>query len=129
MAVTSDEIKYSNTTKIAGAAEDYAADVVLDIDNKGRLAVDTKQLTTSVFGAITVSTSAVEAKVGASKLTGRRLIIVTPTTGKLFFGTSNAVTTANGTPLANNQTLYAELPSVWLIAASGSVNVRIVESA
>lgn len=40
MAVTSDEIKYSNTTKIAGQSEEHAADVTLHPDGRRRLAVE-----------------------------------------------------------------------------------------
>jgi hypothetical protein len=79
--------------------------------------------------AISVGTSAVEAKVGAAKLVGRKALLVTPTNGTVYWGSSNAVTVANGTPIFKNQSYPFDISdnvAVWLIAAS-TVDVRIVE--
>lgn len=80
-------------------------------------------------GAISVTTSAIEAKVGGAKLVNRRLLVVTPTNGIIYYGSSNAVTTASGTPIFKNQSTtfsFTDNVALWLIAGS-TVDVRIVE--
>ena len=85
--------------------------------------------TGSVNGAISVSTTAVQAIVGGAALSNRKMVSIIPTNGTIYWGSSNAVTTVNGTPLTKNQSLTlsftAQVP-VWLIAASAT-DVRIVE--
>jgi hypothetical protein len=82
--------------------------------------------------AITVGTSAVEAKVGASILTGRKcLTVFNSGTATIYYGFSNGVTTSNGTPIFKNQQVtfsIGDIVSVWLIAATSGHNIRITES-
>jgi hypothetical protein len=80
-------------------------------------------------GAITVSTTVVEAKVGASRLTNRKVIVITPTTGVIYWGSSSGVTSATGTPIFKNQSLtlsFTDAIPVYLIGTAGT-DVRIVE--
>lgn len=84
-----------------------------------------------VQGAITVTTSAIEAKVGASKLTGRKALTAHNNGNVIiYWGYTSGVTTANGTPLAAGQVgswKVGDNQSIFLIATSGSQNVRITE--
>lgn len=81
-----------------------------------------------VFGAISVTTSAVEAKVGASKLTNRKSLTVCPTNGTVYWGYSSSVTTATGTPItAGNILPFGQNISIFLIAAA-TTDVRITEA-
>ena len=81
---------------------------------------------------LAVTTTAVEAKVGASPLTDRKLLVVTnlgPQT--VYYGTAS-VTAAAGQPLFKNQTL--SLPctaglSLFLRAANGTQDIRVAEFA
>lgn len=82
------------------------------------------------YQAITVTTTASEAKGAGTHLTGRKSIWITPTTGIVYWGTSNAVTTSSGTPIYNQQTQqfsFTENVTIYLIS-TGSVNVRVVEA-
>jgi hypothetical protein len=83
----------------------------------------------AVFSAITVSTSPVEVKVGATRLQERQFVTIQPTTGDVWFGYDNTVTVSNGTKIFKNQVFPVDasdtLP-VFLIAQE-SVNVRISE--
>lgn len=84
-----------------------------------------------VYGFLSVSTSAVEAKVGASALTDRKILTVMPTDGSIFWGYSNAVTALTGTEIFRNQLATFAVRTgvaIWLIAA-GSRNVRVTEGA
>lgn len=86
-----------------------------------------------VNGAITVTTTAIEAKVGASRLAEREMVRIynNDSAITIFFGTTG-VTTANGEPLRPGESV--SLPAgpdipVFLVATSGSVNVRVQEMA
>jgi hypothetical protein len=83
----------------------------------------------SQYQAISVTTSASEAKGAGSRLTNRKLVVITPTDGTVYWGTSSGVTTANGTPIFTNQSAsfsFTDNVQIWLISG-GTVNVRIVE--
>jgi hypothetical protein len=111
--------------------------VAIQVDSSGRL------LTTSniseamngggVNGALTVNTTVVEAKVGASSLTGRALLSIFHNgPGNLYWGMSNAVTTANGTRIFKNTSISIPVGAnshVWLISDTTGQDVRIVEIA
>jgi hypothetical protein len=84
-----------------------------------------------VGGAISVTTSQIEAKVGASRLAGREyLMIHNNGTQTIFFGPSG-VTTSNGIPILKNQS--AGFPAgdlgVFVVSASGMQDVRVQEFA
>jgi hypothetical protein len=86
-----------------------------------------------VNGAITVGTSAVEAKVGASILSNRKaLTILLTSNGKLYYGLTSGVTTANGTQIFKNSLAAFKCgpgTSIWLISDTAAQNVRITEMA
>lgn len=89
--------------------------------------------TSGTNGAISVSTTAVAVRVGGSNLTARKnLTALNNGTATIYWGYSNAVTTSNGTPLMRNQfAAWDAGPSitVYLIAASGTHDVRVSEAA
>ena len=85
--------------------------------------------TSSTNVALSVTTAAVEAKVGASRLTNRKFLSITPTNGTIYWGSANTVTTANGTPIFKNQCVtmaFTDNVAVWLIGVA-TTDVRIVE--
>lgn len=84
-----------------------------------------------VQSGITVGTSAVEVKVGASKLANRKLVTAQPKANGVFWGYTSGVTTSSGTELFKDQVLAiaaSETTEVWLIASTAGNNVRITES-
>jgi hypothetical protein len=84
----------------------------------------------AVFGAVSVSSTAVEARVGGSRYANRKLLTIIPTNGTLYYGYSNSVTVATGTPIFKNQLCILAVAdvAVWLIAANAT-DVRITEGA
>jgi len=85
--------------------------------------------TSSLNAAISIATTAAEAKVGASRLTNRKFLSITPTNGTIYWGSTNTVTTANGTPIFKNQCItmaFTDNVAVWLIGVA-TTDVRIVE--
>jgi hypothetical protein len=88
--------------------------------------------TEGVTAAIIVTTTPIEAKVGASPLPGRQLLIIQPKANNVFLGYSDTFTTAQGIELFKDQLVSISVgPSVhvWLRTSSGSVNVRVQELA
>lgn len=86
--------------------------------------------TSSQYRAQSVTTTAGEALGAGTILSGRKLLMITPTNGIIYWGTSNAVTTTTGTPLFPNSTLslsFTDNVHVWLIAAA-TTDTRIVEA-
>lgn len=81
-----------------------------------------------VHGAISVTTSEVEAWVGTANFTGRKGIILTPTDGDIYWG-NTGVTTSTGQLIAQGNTASIAVNdqvTIYLISA-GTVDVRITE--
>ena len=78
-------------------------------------------------GSITVGTTAVAARVGASNLTSRKQLMIAPVTYTIYLGATSGVTTATGIPIYPGQVVafaYGASVTPYLIAAtSGTVNV------
>jgi len=84
----------------------------------------------AVYSNITVTTTPQEVKVGASPMAERQVVTIQPLTGDVYYGYSNSVSSTNGTKIFKNQLLPLEAGeklSVWVVAASGSIDVRITE--
>lgn len=86
--------------------------------------------TAGQYRAQSVTTSAAEALGAGSILAARKSLTILPTNGTVYYGFSNAVTTASGTPIFKNTLFSIAAPSslhVWLIAAT-TVDCRIGEA-
>lgn len=83
-----------------------------------------------VYGAVSVSTSATELKVGGSALSERKVLLLQPTDGLIYLGTDNSVTTSSGIKVFKDQLIPLEVGeqvTVYAIVTSGTVDVRIWE--
>lgn len=84
----------------------------------------------SVYGAITVTTTPSIVRVGGSNLTDRVVVSVQPTTGIIYYGFDNSVSSSTGTILFRRQLLFLEVgpgQDLYVVAGAGSVNTRIAE--
>lgn len=85
----------------------------------------------SLNGALSVTDTSVELKVGATRLEERTVVTIQPLDGNIYFGFSNSVTSANGTLVYKGQFFAFEAgdqEEVWLVADTGvTVDVRIAE--
>jgi hypothetical protein len=83
-----------------------------------------------VQGALSVSTTAVELKVGATPLDQRAVVTIQPLDGDVYYGYTSGVTASTGTKIFKGQVYPLEatdqLP-VYIVAASGTIDVRITE--
>lgn len=82
--------------------------------------------------ALSVTTTAVEVVYDTNPLTERKIITIQPLDGDIYYGYSDGVTTSNGSKIFMNQFFPIEVGSdlrVWIIASTGTVDVRITEVA
>lgn len=88
--------------------------------------------TAGLQGSLNVTTVAVEAKVGASRLTNRKLLTVNNEGNQLvYWGYTSAVTSATGTKIFKDQSVEWDIGdglSVWLVTASGSATCKVTEA-
>lgn len=83
-----------------------------------------------IQGAVTVTTSQIEAKVGGSRLAGRQMLRVYNGSSNIIYFGPTGVSTTTGEPIEKKQ--WANIPvgdniAVFLIAASGSNSVIVSE--
>lgn len=85
-----------------------------------------------VEGSLTVGTSAIEVKVGASKLEGRKQVTLYNNSNNIiYFGYTNAVTTSTGIPILKKQMITwdaGDILTIYVIAGSAGNNCRVVEA-
>lgn len=118
----------SNSTQIGGKDSSGNLQSLLTLAT-GELFTRDVINTSSQFRAQSVTTTAAEALGGATILLNRKVLIITPTNGTIYWGTANTVTTTTGSPIFANQTLtlaFTDNLHVFLIAAA-TVDSRILE--
>lgn len=84
----------------------------------------------ALYTSISVTTTPQEVKVGGSALQERQLISIQPIDGDIYYGYDNSVSSTTGTLIKKGQWFPQEAGedlSVWVVAASGTVDVRITE--
>jgi len=83
----------------------------------------------ALYGALSVTSTPIEVKVGATAYGPRTVVTVQPIDGEVYYGYDNSVTTSTGTKIFKGQLMPFEAGDqlqVWLVAA-GTVDVRITE--
>lgn len=83
-----------------------------------------------VYSSLTVGTSPVELKVGASPIENRQAITMQANDNAIYWGYSNSVTTTTGTRIFKDQFFMLPIGSevgVWLVADGADKSVRIGE--
>lgn len=86
-------------------------------------------ITSFIYGPISVTSTPSEAKVGASTYSGRKLITIQPTDGKVWWGADASVSPATGTTIFKNQMIsfdFSDTAKIYLVS-QGTVDVRISE--
>jgi hypothetical protein len=120
----------SQVVQIVGADVTGLEQRPMEVDANGNALVRDSLNIGGVEGAISVSTTALEAKVSGTRYANRKILSVTPTTGIIYWGFSASVTTATGTPIFKNSTTWFNVKDIPIyLIASSSINVRITEGA
>lgn len=119
MVISAQEIDNASANVIVGGDETLAVDVVSGADGKNRLCISEQPLTSAVFATIPVGIVAIEAKVGAARLEGRRTLSFMPIDGVIYYGFDNTVTALSGRKVFKNQQIDLPLgdTAIWVIAA------------
>lgn len=121
-----------NKSIVAGIKSNGSSDNVR-ISNNNELQISDICNNSGIEGAITATTSATAVRVGGSNLTNRKILsFFNNGTATLYWGYTNSVTSSTGTPLMRNQHVFGDWgPSttIYIIAASGSHDVRVTEGA
>jgi len=81
---------------------------------------------------LNVTTSAVELKQGASVLSERKYVLIQPLDGDVYWGYTSGVTAADGHRVREGGFFpipAAERLPVYIVSASGTVDVRVSEVA
>jgi hypothetical protein len=84
----------------------------------------------ATYANLSVSTTAVEVKASTSVLSERKIVTIQPLDGEVYFGYDSSVTSSNGTKIFKGQVYpleAGELLNVFIVADSGTVDVRITE--
>lgn len=84
----------------------------------------------SQYRAQSVTTTAAEALGASTILVNRKLIMITPTNGIIYWGTNSSVTSVTGSPIFPNSTLslsFTDNLHVFLIGTA-TTDVRIMEA-
>jgi hypothetical protein len=123
----------AGSEKLGSSLSAASIPVVIASDQSTISVSDVLSTSTGVQDAINVGTTSVEAKVGASRLTGRKILSVFHNgSGKLYWGYSSGVTTSTGIQIFKNTQISwpaGANTSVFLIADSATNDVRVAEGA
>lgn len=129
------EQQASIASKITGSDSTGAETNYVGASANGDMQVVDGLMDGGVYGNLSVPTAgtAVEAKVGGSRLTNRKFLQITANNAGLFWGLSNSVTTSSGTPIANGQTITFNIKpgstfQVWLVGSANSKSAQVVEA-
>ena len=124
----------AGTSKIIGSDATGVETTPVASSSKGELTVVDGLSNGGVFGNLNLVTAntAYEAKVGVSALTNRKSLIITAL-DDMYWGYTNTVTSANGSPLYKNQTIIFDINpnssfTIFLLSTANNKNARIAES-
>lgn len=128
------DLQAAETIKIVGANSSGVETNAVNASANGDLTTVDGLRNGGVFGTLSIPTAntAVEAKVGGSRLVNRKSLVIIPQ-DDMFWGYDNTVTISNGMPIKKDQVLIFSIDAnstfqVWLVASANSKNAKIAES-
>jgi hypothetical protein len=120
MGITFDD---NNDTNITGGTDGTTVG-----NDSNKLLVDDVARVSAIYSELTVGTSAVELKVGASRLANRKYVMIRPKDTGLYLGYDSSVTTTTGMALFKDEFLMLPIGvAVWLIASGSGKKTSIGE--
>jgi len=125
------EIQASQSIKIAGASSTGAESNWVDSSATGDLFTRDTLKVGGTQGSLTVGTSAVEVKVGASQLTNRKHVtLYNNSNTTIYWGLDSGVNTSTGTPIQKGEMVpwSASTATIYVIAGSAGNDARVTES-
>lgn len=125
------DLEAAGSTKIVGSTSTGLETTAVGATPNGDLKNADLLAGGGVQSSLTVGLTAVEVKVGASKLANRKIITIMPINRDMWWGYTSGVTIATGTPVFKNQTLTisaSDTCTVYLITDQAAKEARITES-
>jgi hypothetical protein len=125
-----------NILKFVRSAPGEAKSLAVSVDKLSFNSFSEAKVSDALQGAaqgssVSVSLTPVEAKGGATTLSNRKGVFITPIDKNVYMGFSNAVSIANGIPIFINQMVYVPATAtmkIWLVSAGpGAAEVRVWE--
>lgn len=112
------DVQSAEPVKIVGSDANGIESNPVNASSNGELLTNDRVNTSAVYNQISIGTTAVAARVGASNLVERKVIHITPKSNGLYWGYNNSVTTTTGTKMFKDSTYtfkYGPNITVWLI--------------
>jgi hypothetical protein len=82
--------------------------------------------------SIPTANTPVEVKVGAGRLTNRRMVTVQPLQANTYWGYTSGVTSSNGTKMFKDQVyrflVQSDTVTIFLVCTTSSANMRVTEA-
>lgn len=127
------DIQAAGSTKIIGSDATGTETTPVNSTSNGHILSADISNNGGAQAALSISTTAVQVKAGGSVLSNRKTVTVfNNSNATIYWGYTSGVTTSSGTPIFKNQSVVWDIgPStdIYLIAASGTNDVRITENA
>lgn len=127
------DLQASGTVKVVGASSSGLEGTPVKSSLNGDLGVSDIVDNGGLHGSLSVSTTAVAVRVGASNLVNRKVLMFHNNgTGTLYWGYNNTVNSSNGMPLKKDQFCVGDWgpgTTIYIIASSGTHNLRVNEGA
>lgn len=129
------DMQAAQTVKLAGASSSGNETSFIGATNTGNIkSADIINEGTGVEGVLVVGLTAVEVKVGASKLANRKLLTLYNNSGNRIFywGYTSSVTVTTGTPIAASTFItwnVGDNQSIYVISTNASLDARVTEGA
>ncbi len=128
------DLQAAGSTKIVGSDSSGTETNAVKVSSNQDLSVSDGLKNGGVHGTLTLTTAntAYEAKVGGSRLSNRKSLVITAQ-DNMFWGYNNTVTISSGMPLLKNQVVIFDIDpdstfQVWLVASANSKTAKIAES-
>lgn len=118
-------IQRSSPVQVVGGDETFSTDVSPNKD----LSVSDSIKSEIISGALIVGTTAIEVKVGASRLLDRKGIMLYNNSNQAIYWGGAGVTIATGIPLAKGEPVIISINDValFVIGSQANQNARVVE--
>jgi len=123
------ELQSAQPVKIIGSDATGAETNAIKGSANGELVVADSLNNGGTSGTIVLTTTAVEAKVGASALTNRKSLTIQPLDGKILWGYSNSSQPFELAKLQPASWNVGSGTAIWIKSSSGTVNVAVGEAA
>lgn len=121
----------SGSTKIVGSDSSGTEQTPVKSSPNGDLSTSDIINNNGLEGVLTVGTSAIEVKVGASRLANRKIVtLYNNSSSTIYWGFTSGVTISSGSPIEKNEFIVwsvgPDLP-IYVIANSAGNNTRVTE--